>query len=485
MTSSVRAAAIASCFLCVAFYSSVSLPIHAQDSATADDPGVSMAEPITVIAHGYRSSGEVPLWTTQLQAALQDRRISGVLLVDWAAESNDSACGWAEGAADRAFARLISLLLAAEQPRDVHFIGHSRGAVVCSEIQRRLNWYQEHHTEIDRRVGGVDVTMLDPHPANGQVGYWSESKDRGEVLELFESMTRDPEPVIWPNTRHSAVYFQQARQATVATRGVNPWGYGDIPGADVVYDLTDTIGTLIGPKGDPETIALLHCELPLWYASSMMDTLPSVVTDGITFRAGDRNDLQAVNHAIHTEDDQVPHDRPESVFNGDFRYHSRTHPYFRRLRESKRIPGWRSNDRIRVTADERVRMKAAAGLDDTCAVTRLIHERMVIPGGATLSFDVVPVALSGDCFLRVYFTSGNAGGHELKRHEDRLRELGAWHLDSIGEALRVTLPLSSEAAGISTGSFEIELEASPGARAEIELDNVNLTAPVETEFAVR
>ena len=110
-----------------------------------------------------------------------------VLVYDWALESNDSEEGWLEAAADNLFASLVdtnsylpgftgkSFVEWARVPNttdylDLHFIGHSRGAVVNSLVTARLGTTPEFkNLKVDH------VTSLDPHPASNlfqSLGYF-------------------------------------------------------------------------------------------------------------------------------------------------------------------------------------------------------------------------------------------------------------------------------------------------------------------------
>ena len=50
----------------------------------------------------------------------------------------------------------------ADDPVDVHFIGHSEGAVVNGLAIREMN----RHETPELRAGYLEETMLDPHAAN-------------------------------------------------------------------------------------------------------------------------------------------------------------------------------------------------------------------------------------------------------------------------------------------------------------------------------
>ncbi len=99
-----------------------------------------------------------------------------VLVFDWCTESNNIAWGsnYTEAAGDALFASLRNAEFVGALPaggfaavdplassRALHIIGHSRGAVVLSKAWRRI-------IEFVPEKGVDHVTMLDPHPADGE-----------------------------------------------------------------------------------------------------------------------------------------------------------------------------------------------------------------------------------------------------------------------------------------------------------------------------
>ncbi|WP_449192625.1 tandem-95 repeat protein [Thauera sp.] len=82
-----------------------------------------------------------------------------VLVMDWVLESGISDSGFSEAAADALFAALVRLdqaLLGAVLESPMHFIGHSRGTSVNSEVIQRLGVsFPE--------VRNIHMTTLDPH----------------------------------------------------------------------------------------------------------------------------------------------------------------------------------------------------------------------------------------------------------------------------------------------------------------------------------
>ncbi|MCB2028921.1 MAG: hypothetical protein KDH18_09735, partial [Rhodoferax sp.] len=81
-----------------------------------------------------------------------------VLVSDWHVESDISDSGFSEAAADAMYASLIDLdkEVGGILSSPLHFIGHSRGTVVNSEIIQRLG-------ANDKVTSGIHMTTLDPH----------------------------------------------------------------------------------------------------------------------------------------------------------------------------------------------------------------------------------------------------------------------------------------------------------------------------------
>ena len=116
-----------------------------------------------------------------------------VLVYNWAWESNDGEEGWLQAAADNLFASLLAAPLGVGLnvlQSDLHFIGHSRGAVLNSLVVERLGYYFDSFV-VDQ------VTSLDPHPIRLGDG-------AGLVYDAA-----DPEPVTYANVRYADNYFRQ------------------------------------------------------------------------------------------------------------------------------------------------------------------------------------------------------------------------------------------------------------------------------------
>jgi hypothetical protein len=165
----------------------------------------------TIITHGFQLfSPSKPGWEREMGEAIVTRAgrggvyryqpgtgawtfVSGnassserVLLFNWAAESDIAGPGYAPAAADALYAALRrpngdltgTNLLA----NGVHFIGHSRGTVVNSEVVRRIA------VAVPALPRVTQVTTLDAHPWSG---------------------ASDPDPRTWTNVDWADNYFQE------------------------------------------------------------------------------------------------------------------------------------------------------------------------------------------------------------------------------------------------------------------------------------
>jgi hypothetical protein len=335
-----------------------------------------LAAGVTVITHGaqFFSSG-LPDWTVTLGQAILDRAdgpltahnvgsmfqhdpASGrwqpvassvwsnsnepdqaiVLLYDWASESGTLADGWLAGAADNLFASLVGandnlpgalagtsfVELALEAGRgggllDMHFIGHSRGAVLNSLVTERFDAYLPDLT-IDQ------VTTLDPHPA-------APMNDPGYVSASPSTNSR---AFTYDNVRFADNYFQQDG----SYEPLLPPDFDGVP-ADGAYNFQIPSAVLRTGGG-----SLNHTDTHTWYYGTVTATLPA---DYAGFSGAGRNNdgdasfpeswwdasgvpartatgfaFSAIGGADRSElpmsGSKSKSGAVEAVFNGDFRY---------------------------------------------------------------------------------------------------------------------------------------------------------------------
>lgn len=105
------------------------------------------------------NNGSILLSTVDLTGTVHERACPDFIIFDWHSESGLSKPGTANE--DHVAGRLASVIqsrLAHDEPLNLHFIGHSRGAYVNSDVIRRLG--------NDPRIGLLQMTVLDAqaHP---------------------------------------------------------------------------------------------------------------------------------------------------------------------------------------------------------------------------------------------------------------------------------------------------------------------------------
>lgn len=149
----------------------------------------------TIITHGYQLPGSsAPIgkdqWAYEMAKAILEKAQNGaiyrykkdtgvyeevenigdvkkgekILLFDWASESSNLGQGYSEAAGDALFASLIMGYKKGQFELDsIHFIGHSRGTVVNTEVIERLLALKNNFTEYANKISIDQVTNLDPH----------------------------------------------------------------------------------------------------------------------------------------------------------------------------------------------------------------------------------------------------------------------------------------------------------------------------------
>lgn len=218
------------------------------ESNEADNSASFRTHVIGVITHGGvqpKKWAAGPPWERKMAAQLTADGYDTVIPFNWVLDSNNP------GAAARQATRLAEeVLQAARQfppadPVDVHFIGHSEGAVVNSQAILLLN--QAGWTP-GLNAGYLKVTMLDPHAANTGVPGQQYSVSNGVLgrvakmyIDHFQSRAKDPAPVVTSNVDTAEVFYQHTpvSQTHVSNRGIyNLWGQVPVRGAANYYDLT-------------------------------------------------------------------------------------------------------------------------------------------------------------------------------------------------------------------------------------------------------
>jgi hypothetical protein len=195
-----------------------------------------------VISHGLEINPFVwltnaaPAWETQMAASLQQRDgYEAVIPFAWSLWSILPLPGFIELAGNQLYQQVAAEAdqLAAQHPGDVvdiNFIGHSRGAVVISEVLQDLAVRSDPATQ----GGFMQMTLLDPHPANPQLTGFSFSPASllatllADVSVLIEALTRDPQVVVPANVVAAQEFDQQTPVGvpfpSLGERLLNLWG---------------------------------------------------------------------------------------------------------------------------------------------------------------------------------------------------------------------------------------------------------------------
>ena len=260
---------------------------------------------IGVIAHGFDrwafantlspvSLVSVPPWETTMARTLQAiDRYDDVLAFNWTQTCTLPRPDMAIQAAHRLATEVLAkTAIRNRHPGDVvdiHFIAHSRGAVVVTEAIKDL-------AAQDPLFAGsfVEVTLLDPHPAsncfaancapinNPDLPWASFAKDSSNRLTTaaqiartrvtrFQQAAADPPVTIPPGVRKVEVWFQHTPASCFNPHALehemNLWGIADPPG------LIDQSGQLTQPTDKTNcSQATGHNQIPSLYQTQIVET---------------------------------------------------------------------------------------------------------------------------------------------------------------------------------------------------------------------
>jgi hypothetical protein len=209
-----------------------------------------------------------PAWQVETAAILQQQGYDAVIAYNWLAASD------VPGRAAMQGPRLASEIMAAasqfpaSDPVDLHFIGHSEGAVVNTQAIVAL----ETSMTPQLKAGYIKDTLLDPHAANNAVAGRQYDVTSGMLgalataeISSFQSKAKDP-PVFIPSIVTDAEVFYQ-HTSVDKSHGVNSglynlWGEVPVEGPAHYYNLTDAGATHAGNTGVSQ-----------WYANFVAPTL--------------------------------------------------------------------------------------------------------------------------------------------------------------------------------------------------------------------
>ena len=229
----------------------------------ADPPSTASFRTYTigVITHGgiqnansERKRDGVP-WTHEMAKTLLAEGYDQVIPWNWVAASNSA------GAAAKQGPKLAQAVLDASAqfpvgaPVNVHFIGHSEGAVVNAQAIIDASARQTPQL----KAGYWEDTVLDPHAANPDFAGRQYSVSHGVlgtiaklVIDNYQSRARDPIVTVPPRVDSSQVFYQQsaANRDHNSNAGMyNLWGEVPVAGATTYFDLTPSGITHGGKDG--------------------------------------------------------------------------------------------------------------------------------------------------------------------------------------------------------------------------------------------
>jgi hypothetical protein len=241
-----------------------------------------------VVAHGLEIDPLLwiqnipPAWEMQLAAVLQQQDgYEAVLPFNWVRLSILPFPLAIELAGSQLYQLVVAQAdqLASQHPGDVvdiNFIGHSRGTVVISEVLQQLVGSNDPAL----RGGYMEMTLLDPHPANLQISRFSwvsaipDSNTLAALIAVFDILTHDPQVVVPANVQQTQLFDEQTMAGQLGFSDpteilLNLWG--QTPGAIVNHsaqaiqsrNLTNVVATGIGLIG--------HTEVHEWYINNVAD----------------------------------------------------------------------------------------------------------------------------------------------------------------------------------------------------------------------
>jgi hypothetical protein len=241
-----------------------------------------------VVAHGLELDpslwwlNQVPSWELQLAATLQQRDgYEAVIPFNWVRLSILPFPLAIELAGSDLYQEVVATAdqLASQHPGDVvdiNFIGHSRGTVVVSEVLQDLVGTNDPAL----RGGYLQMTMLDPHPANLSFSKFSWdaflplANDFADVMIAFEALARDPQVAVPSNVMQTQLFDEQTPAGQLGFLYpseilLNLWGEAAsaIPDQSVQpieeKNLTGVTAAGIGLIG--------HSEVYDWYLANVVD----------------------------------------------------------------------------------------------------------------------------------------------------------------------------------------------------------------------
>ncbi|MBX6316709.1 MAG: hypothetical protein IRY99_27910, partial [Isosphaeraceae bacterium] len=242
---------------------------HLAESDKGDNTASFRTHIIGVISHGgiQDSKSRPPAWELRMAKGLRAAGYDIVIPYNWAAESRDPGAAAKQGPRVANLVRKASQKFPADEPVDLHLIGHSEGAVVVSQALYALG----RRSTPQLQAGYTKVTLLDPHAANNNApgGQYSTSSGLDgwlarRVIHDYQARAKDPLVSIPRYVDDAEVYYQHT---PVSWNGANDGTYnlwGQVPvGGRVQY--CDLTGPGISHTGETG--------VQVWYYFHVLPTL--------------------------------------------------------------------------------------------------------------------------------------------------------------------------------------------------------------------
>lgn len=233
--------------------------------------GVIHTHSIAVVTHGGIQSKKDdalgPPWQRKMVKELKGQGYDTVIKYNWSSQSRHPGKAVEQGPKLARVVNHVADGFPAGDPVDVHFIGHSEGAVVNSRADALLQVKQSPGIAL----GYIKMTMLDPHAANNDAPGHQYSIAGGlagryakAAIRLFQWDAADPIASVPKNVDEAEVFHQHTQvKAAKTNHGIyNLWGQVPVLGKATYYDLT---GPGISHSGD--------FGVPMWYTFNVVPTL--------------------------------------------------------------------------------------------------------------------------------------------------------------------------------------------------------------------
>ena len=254
------------------------------ESNRANDVAAFRKASVVIVTHGGLQStpgDRVPAWVNRLDGDLAAQGFDVVFPFNWVGVSKDAGAASKQGPRLAAQIEKLVSQFPANEPVDLHFIGHSEGAVVNSLALQKL----EENPPPRVASGYIQETMLDPHAANNgfpRRQYSVKNSFMGDMakrlINQFQSKAKDPfvsVPAIVDSADvyYQHTYFAQAEGTSRDSQWFNLWGQVPVKGPGTAT-YTDLTGPGISHSGDFSPVD--------WYQIHIVPTLG----DGQTFPGG-------------------------------------------------------------------------------------------------------------------------------------------------------------------------------------------------------